>query len=164
MVYFGPIGDNCDLLRDYFRNILPEENQPPDSGNIASWMLNITGAGINHEDEEEGERIEFNEKYLDSTIYHEEMDEIEVLRQENGEINEVNKLNFFRQLYYLLIRTARDYWRKEDFNISRLVTIFTVSMITGIVFFNVYIYILNILYLFIKNRFKQQIKLVFNQN
>lgn len=109
-------------------------------------MLNITGAGINHEDEEEGEIIEFNEKYLDSAIYHEEMDEIEVLRRENGEINEVNKLNFFRQLYYLLIRTARDYWRKEDFNISRLVTIFTVSMITGIVFFNVCYILIFIIY------------------
>ncbi|TRM61565.1 ABC-2 type transporter-domain-containing protein [Schizophyllum amplum] len=135
-VYFGDIGSDSHILRDYFARygaVCPQNVNP------AEYMLEAIGAGIAPR---VGDR-DWKDVWLDSPEYRavrQEIDEIKArgLSRPDDTDQKASSYatSFFYQLSIVLKRNNLAIWRSADYILSRLFTCIAISLMITIGFIN----------------------------
>ncbi|KAM5536016.1 hypothetical protein V8D89_010274 [Ganoderma adspersum] len=118
-VYFGDIGPDCHLLREYFAR---HGAHCPSNVNPAEFMLDAIGAGIAPRI---GDR-DWKDHWLDSDEYRDVLAEITKIKQGTNSKDDVPKkitmyaTPFWQQLRCVLQRNNTKLWRSPDYVFSRL--------------------------------------------
>ncbi|KAK7464484.1 ATP-binding cassette transporter snq2 [Stygiomarasmius scandens] len=119
-VYFGDIGSDSHILREYFARYGAE---CPSNVNPAEYMLEAIGAGVTPR---VGDR-DWKDVWLDSPEYSAVRNEIELIKQRGLARPEENKKNtstyatsFLYQLQLVVKRNNLALWRSPDYIFTRL--------------------------------------------
>ncbi|RPD82151.1 hypothetical protein L226DRAFT_497300 [Lentinus tigrinus ALCF2SS1-7] len=119
-VYFGDIGPDCQILRDYFAR---HGAHCPPTVNPAEFMLDAIGAGLTPRI---GDR-DWKDHWLDSEEYKGVLAEIERIKQHTTSDGDAKSHHvtmyatpFWHQLRYVVQRNNVKLWRSPDYVFSRL--------------------------------------------
>lgn len=126
-VYFGDIGVNGSVIRDYFESRGGQKLQK--DTNPADWMLDVVG----------DDSIDWVEEWRKSAEREREEDEIESLVQigqgDGGDITEpFDRVSFGTQLKEVTRRTFWRYWRLPEYNLTRIILVTMVALSVGILY------------------------------
>ncbi|PLW16746.1 hypothetical protein PCANC_12305 [Puccinia coronata f. sp. avenae] len=139
-VYFGGIGKDSQIIRDYFaRNgaICPVEANP------AEFMLEAIGGGTQRQ---MGGDKDWADRWLESEEHQENKREIEMLNKESIASDDASPSGpapteyaqtFFFQLKTVLARSSLACYRNADYQFTRLFNHITISLLVGLTFFQV---------------------------
>jgi ATP-binding cassette subfamily G (WHITE) protein 2 (SNQ2) len=133
-VYFGDIGDDSDVMREYFARY----GAPcPPNVNPAEYMLEAIGAGITPRI---GDR-DWKDIWLESPEFARAKEEIEEIKREalsrNGSSNTKRSMYatpFFYQLKIVVQRNALSLWRSPPYVFTRLISHIVVSLSVSLPF------------------------------
>ena len=132
-VYFGDIGADSSVIRDYFAR---NGAVCPDNVNPAEYMLDAIGAGLTPR---VGDR-DWADIWRDSPEFRETLDEIEyikseAIRQQNGE-NKTSSSRFATPFsYQLRVVTKRSFvglWRSPNYVYTRVFIHAVISLILSL--------------------------------
>ena len=132
-VYFGDIGADSSVIRDYFAR---NGAVCPDNVNPAEYMLDAIGAGLTPR---VGDR-DWADIWRDSPEFQETLDEIEyikseAIRQQNGE-NKTSSSRFATPFsYQLRVVTKRSFvglWRSPNYVYTRVFIHAVISLILSL--------------------------------
>ncbi|TBU62153.1 ABC-transporter [Dichomitus squalens] len=119
-VYFGDVGPDCHILREYFAR---HGAHCPPNVNPAEFMLDAIGAGLAPRI---GDR-DWKDHWLDSPEYQDVLVEIEKIKRDtdskdDGKPKKVTMYAtpFWQQLRYVLQRNNAKLWRSPDYVFTRL--------------------------------------------
>lgn len=136
-VYFGPIGLDAHLLRDYLKK---HGAVPKKSDNVAEFMLEAIGAGsapqIGSRDwadiwQESPELADVKE-----TIKKLKDERLEATRTSSKSVEKEFASPFWHQFAVVLNRMNRAFWRSPNYEVTRLVNHLIVALITGLTYLN----------------------------
>lgn len=139
-VYFGDIGQDSQIIRDYFaRNgaVCPVEANP------AEFMLEAIGAGTQRP---MGGDKDWADRWLESQEHEDNKREIALLNKESltQDLTDVNSdpvtqyaQPFFFQLKTVLSRANLACYRNADYQFTRLFNHVTIGLLVGLTFFQV---------------------------
>ena len=135
-VYFGDIGADSHILRDYFARygaVCPQNVNP------AEYMLEAIGAGIAPR---VGDR-DWKDIWLDSPEYRSVRKEIDDIKERGlARPDDTDKkastyaTSFFYQLQIVFKRNNLAIWRSADYILSRLFTCIAISLMITLGFIN----------------------------
>ncbi|KAL0951841.1 hypothetical protein HGRIS_008502 [Hohenbuehelia grisea] len=133
-VYFGDIGSDSQVIRDYFAR----EGAPcPSNANPAEFMLEAIGAGVSPRI---GNR-DWKDIWLDSPEYRQVREDIDAIKAEalSRPVADKKKLStyatsFFYQLQVVVKRNNLALWRSPDYIYSRLFVSLMVSFFVSLSF------------------------------
>ncbi|KAI0830812.1 ABC-2 type transporter-domain-containing protein [Trametes gibbosa] len=131
-VYFGDIGPDCHILRDYLSR---HGAHCPSNVNPAEFMLDAIGAGL-------APRIgnrDWKDHWLDSAEYQGVLAEIENIKHSTSNDGEQPKLTlyatpFLHQLRWVVARNNAKLWRSPDYVFSRLFVHAFISLFVSLSF------------------------------
>ncbi|KAA1138815.1 hypothetical protein PGTUg99_015044 [Puccinia graminis f. sp. tritici] len=139
-VYFGDIGKDSHIIRDYFaRNgaVCPVEANP------AEFMLEAIGGGSTRQ---MGGDKDWADRWLESEEHQENKREIQLLNKDSSAHDEANQSGpaatqyaqtFGFQLKTVLARSSLACYRNADYQFTRLFNHITISLLVGLTFFQV---------------------------
>ncbi|KAI0673639.1 ABC-2 type transporter-domain-containing protein [Trametes maxima] len=132
-VYFGDIGPDCHILRDYFAR---HGAHCPPNVNPAEFMLDAIGAGLTPRI---GDR-DWKDHWLDSQEYQDVLAEIERIKKGTSDDGgQPKKLTlyatpFWHQLRYVVQRNNLKLWRSPEYVFSRLFVHAFISLFVSLSF------------------------------
>lgn len=136
-VYFGDIGDDSQILLEYFRR---NGADCPSDANPAEWMLDAIGAG---QTPRIGDR-DWGEVWSTSPELEqvkEEIVQIKAQRMESvrqGDTTEIDEKEYATPLWHqvktVCNRTNIAFWRSRNYGFTRLFTHVVIALITGLAF------------------------------
>jgi energy-coupling factor transporter ATP-binding protein EcfA2 len=138
-VYFGDVGEDGVDLASYFMNadIGPEYYRPslPAKVNVASWMLDVIGAGTSAK----GKIAPYEEVYAASQLRAENMAMVQrmstpVAGKSAVKFDNLYASSYGQQFYQVLYRLFTVYWRDISYNSVK----FTLMVVLGVIFGLVY--------------------------
>lgn len=136
-VYFGDIGEDACILRDYFKRH-GAEAKPTD--NVAEFMLEAIGAGSTPRI---GDR-DWADIWDDSPEFTRAKESIQSMKQERLAVAKSTDPNdemeyaspFSHQFKVVCKRMNRSFWRSPNYAFTRLFNHFVVAFITGLTYLN----------------------------
>lgn len=125
-VYFGDIGQNGSTIREYFcARGAPDMDE---GSNPADWMLDVIS------DESKDWAAEWRGS-------HENMStgaEVEKLQEPGDDVDTANEkfeaVGYGKQLFEVIRRLFWRYWRLPEYNFTRVVLMFSIALIVGLLF------------------------------
>ncbi|KAI0993829.1 ABC multidrug transporter I, partial [Podosphaera aphanis] len=136
-VYFGDIGDDAVILRNYFQQ--HGAICPPDV-NVAEWMLEAIGTGqtVGVGSKDWGDIwIESTELVkIKESIAQIKRQRIEEAQRKATTDEKEFATPFYHQLKIVQARTNRSFWRSSNYGFTRLFNHFILALITGLVYLN----------------------------
>jgi len=134
-VYFGPLGDRCHTLIEYFHSIPGVQKCAPDA-NPASYMLEVIGAGVGRQ-----MNRDFATEYAHSVTCVNNTERLSQLLVPAPGATPVSFKNIFAQPYgvqftSLLSKNARSYWRMPEYNLVRGVFMIVLGLLFGSLYFD----------------------------
>ncbi|KAI0375499.1 hypothetical protein BV20DRAFT_1073696 [Pilatotrama ljubarskyi] len=132
-VYFGDIGPDCYILRDYFAR---HGAHCPPNVNPAEFMLDAIGAGLTPRI---GDR-DWKDHWLDSKEFQDVLAEIEKIKSStSGDDGQPQKVTvyatpFWNQLRWVVTRNNAKLWRSPDYVFSRLFVHAFISLFVSLSF------------------------------
>ncbi|OSD06180.1 hypothetical protein PYCCODRAFT_1384259 [Trametes coccinea BRFM310] len=132
-VYFGDIGPDCHILRDYFAR---HGAHCPPNVNPAEFMLDAIGAGLSPRI---GDR-DWKDHWLESQEFKEVLAEIERIKHSTSSDGEEHKkltlyaTPFWNQLRWVVARNNMKLWRSPDYVFSRLFVHAFISLFVSLSF------------------------------
>lgn len=123
-VFFGDIGQDGQLLVQYFENAPTKTGQPiarkPKATNAASWMLDVIGAGVVGKSLDESVVTDYNAVYDQSKLREANIRELTVVcqpkaGQEALHFDSVYASSYATQFYAVTARVFQYYWRNPSF-------------------------------------------------
>ncbi|KAI0660568.1 ABC-2 type transporter-domain-containing protein [Cubamyces menziesii] len=132
-VYFGDIGPDCYILREYFAR---HGAHCPPNVNPAEFMLDAIGAGLTPRI---GDR-DWKDHWLDSPEYQSVLEEIEKIKQntssDDGHQQQLTMYAtpFWTQLRWVVHRNNLKLWRSPDYVFSRLFVHAFISLFVSLSF------------------------------
>ena len=137
-VYFGEIGEDADILVEYFRK---HGAECPPNANPAEWMLDAIGAGQTPRlgDRDWGEIWSESEELVATKA--------DIIRIKEGRLQEVGLQPTLKQKEYatpiwhqiktVQARMHRAYWRSPNYGFTRLFNHVMIALLTGLMFLTV---------------------------
>ncbi|KAH8927386.1 hypothetical protein BT69DRAFT_1347368 [Atractiella rhizophila] len=136
-VYFGPIGKDSQILRDYFAK---NGAKCPPNANPAEFMLDAIGAGSQ-------KRIgnkDWGDRWRDTEEFQQVKREIEDIKKAASAAPDVSDEKILEyaapwstQFKVVIERTNRSLWRSPDYVFTRLFAHVVIALLTGLTFLNV---------------------------
>ena len=134
-VYFGEIGDDASVLRDYFHR---NGADCPSDANPAEWMLDAIGAGL-------AKRLgdkDWGQKWRESSELAETKNEILRIKEQRAkevierppETQREYAAPIWHQLKIVGARTHLAFWRSPNYGFTRLFNHVAVAVIAGITY------------------------------
>eukprot|EP01029_Cantina_marsupialis_P020357 TRINITY_DN4770_c0_g1_i2.p1 TRINITY_DN4770_c0_g1~~TRINITY_DN4770_c0_g1_i2.p1 ORF type:complete len:1323 (+),score=438.91 TRINITY_DN4770_c0_g1_i2:94-4062(+) len=101
--------------------------------NVASWMLDVTGAGVN------SSKTNFAEFYRKSDLYEKNENTLNKLHNESvlEDVKVHDSPGFFTQCGVLGKRMMKFHWRSPEYNVTRGKSSVVVALILGLSFYNI---------------------------
>ncbi|PWW80121.1 putative ABC transporter [Tuber magnatum] len=135
-VYFGPIGENSEILTGYFEK--NGSHKCPPGGNPAEWMLEVIGAASDAVATKDW--VEVWNKSPEKAEIHTELDRMEhdlgaLSRVEGAGIEEF-ATPFSTQLKVCLLRIFQQYWRTPVYIYSKSFLCISTAAFVGLSFIN----------------------------
>ncbi|KAL0584637.1 hypothetical protein ABG067_005522 [Albugo candida] len=133
-VYFGPLGDSCRDLIEYFEAI---PGIPPitEGYNPATWMLECIGAGVGHDvHNQSGIVEEFKTSEL-KKLMDVELDKAAI--RTSGQVLQYSShqaSNQWTQCVYVTHRFLVLYWRTPSYNLTRIIVFIILALLFGLIF------------------------------
>lgn len=137
-VYFGDIGENSEILLEYFeRN---GARHCSESENPAEYILESIGAGATASVQED-----WHEIWVNSPEYQRSYDDItamiNTLSQEKNEISSSGPprkyaTSYLYQFKYVLFRTSTTFWRNLNYIMSKMMLMMVGGLYIGFTFYN----------------------------
>ncbi|KAJ8497521.1 hypothetical protein OPV22_008073 [Ensete ventricosum] len=136
LIYGGPLGNLSKTMIQYFEGISGVPNIR-DGQNPGTWMLDVTSPNMEYK-----LGIDFGNIFRNSSAYIRNMKMVEEMskRQSNAEdIHFTSKYakGFWSQCISCLWKQHRSYWKNPEHNVVRFIITITVSVLFGIVFFDI---------------------------
>lgn len=132
-VFFGPLGENCKSLVEFFE-AAPEVTPIKPQVNPATWMLDVIGAGTSTATKS----VDYHEFYAESALcLANEVHAIELSKPVEGmspppEVADGEYVTSFAyQFSRLMYRQSMFYWRTPGYNVTRVVISIVVAAIFG---------------------------------
>ncbi|KAJ5145829.1 uncharacterized protein N7515_000393 [Penicillium bovifimosum] len=138
-IYFGDIGDDSDILLDYFRR---NGADCPADANPAEWMLDAIGAGQTRRigDRDWGDiwRTSPELQQLKEEIIQIKADRAQAVldSHDTTKVEREYASPLWHQIKVVCRRTNLSFWRSKNYGFTRLYTHVVISVITGLVFLN----------------------------
>lgn len=135
LIYNGPLGTlSCKMIQ-YFEAI-PKCPKLQKGQNPAAWMLDITSPSMEY-----NISVDYANIFLSSSLYKETMEQLEEVStvQDGEELHFSAKYeqNFKSQCIACLWKQQKSYWKNPEHNVVRFINTFSVSLIFGVVFWQV---------------------------
>ncbi|URD75112.1 Plant PDR ABC transporter associated [Musa troglodytarum] len=136
LIYGGPLGKLSKTMIQYFEGIsgVPKIR---DGQNPATWMLDVTSPNMEYK-----LGVDFGNIFHNSSAYIRNMNMVDDMskRQSNAEdIHFTSKYakGFWSQCLSCLWKQHRSYWKNPEHNVVRFIITITVSVLFGIVFYDI---------------------------
>lgn len=131
-VYFGEIGPDASILRDYFRR---NGAECPMEANPAEWMLDAIGAGLTPRlgDRDWGEIWRDSHEFIDA-----KRDILDIKRQITGRTSQEGQKEYaspvWHQMKHVIYRQSVSFWRTPNYGFTRLFNHLTLAFVAGLMF------------------------------
>jgi hypothetical protein len=151
-VFFGDIGEEGKLLVEYFQskaNEAGEYPRMPAGTNPASWMLDVTGAGLSgalrraqahkgHSSSDGAKAFDYADVFDASELSAQQTAELQRVAHPAQKVAQVVKESDYAiplavQIRFVVLRGFRSYWRDSLMNFGRGMMLIVLSLIFGIV-------------------------------
>ena len=138
-VYFGDVGAEGVAVADYFMRAPIEEKfykpQLPEEINVASWMLDVIGAGTSAK----GLIAEYAGIYKESPLREKNMETLAMLEKPKPSskppaFDTVFASSLRTQYYYVLRRLFTIYWRDTQYAFAKFGILLFMSIVFGLVY------------------------------
>ncbi|KAK0607563.1 hypothetical protein LWI29_016774 [Acer saccharum] len=133
IIYSGPLGLHSSRVIEYFENIcgVPKIK---DNYNPATWMLEVTSKSVESE-----LGVDFAQIYMESTLYKENKELVKKLSSPSPGSNDLYfpsrfPQNGLEQFKACLWKQHLSYWRSPSYNLTRIIFIATLSVVSGLLF------------------------------
>ncbi len=136
-VYFGDIGNDAEILIDYFSR---NGAECPPEANVAEWMLDVIGAGISPRigDRDWGEVWRESNEFAITKKVIIEMRESRV--RAVGDVPKVEEKEYatplMHQIRVVTWRTNLSFWRSPNYGFTRLFNHVVIALLSGLAFLN----------------------------
>jgi len=141
-VYCGPIGPDGSAVARYFMSAAIDPKfyrpQPPDQVNVASWMLDVVGAGTSAK----GLIAPYDEVYRDSALRAENLAEVARLSVPAAGSSPVHfasayACSYATQLRLVLGRLGTVFWRDVSYVTTKVRVLLFLGLLIGLVFLGI---------------------------
>jgi ATP-binding cassette subfamily G (WHITE) protein 2 (SNQ2) len=133
-VYFGDVGEDANVVRDYFRR---NGAECPAHANVAEWMLDAIGAGLTRQlgTKDWGEIWNESEEFVDvkAAITKLKNETISSASQE-GQMEYATPI--WHQIKHVVKRQSVSFWRTPNYGFTRLFNHVVHALIVGLTFIN----------------------------
>ncbi|WOL13083.1 ABC transporter G family member 45 [Canna indica] len=136
LIYGGPLGILSQHMIKFFEGI-PGVPKIKDGQNPATWMLDVTSPTMEYK-----LGIDFGTIFQNSSLYKNNMKLVEELSKRKSNIEDIDFISkytksFWSQFISCLWKQHRSYWKNPEHNVVRFVITISVSLLFGVVFFQI---------------------------